>query len=106
MTTLNAPIGAQRDQIGQRLIRLAQLLEHGVPKSSERSCRRPARESIVARVAHHVVLAGPLEPDQRLPGFGTATVWSSRPFTAVKSAVLAPMPSASEIRTTAVQAFD
>ena len=39
-------------------------------------------------------------------GSRTGTVCSSRPFTAVNSAVVAPMPMASDSRTTSVQPFD
>ena len=42
----------------------------------------------------------------RSPGFGTAMVCSNSPFTAVNSAVVAPMPMASDSRTTVVQPFD
>ena len=39
-------------------------------------------------------------------GSGTATVCSSRPFTAVNRAVVAPMPMASDSSTTSVQPLD
>ena len=42
----------------------------------------------------------------QLLGLGIGMVCSSSPFTAVKSAVVAPMPMASDSRTTMVQPFD
>src|SRR5512132_1356526 len=42
----------------------------------------------------------------RPSGSATGSFFSRRPFTALKSAVFAPMPSASETSTTAVQPFD
>ena len=38
-------------------------------------------------------------------GLAASTVWRSRPFTALNSAVFAPMPIASESSTTTVQAL-
>jgi hypothetical protein len=50
-----------------------------------------------------MLLSPAAERRTSVPGSGSATVCNIKPFTAVNSAVVAPMPIASDSRTTRVQ---